>query len=402
MCCLLKRGQSRVLSLKILRQEASCGTSTLRSMKRVVVLGSTGSIGTQALDVIHSHPDQFEVAGLVAGSNVKVLEGQMDRFKVKHGALFCPNTSTNLPTGMDAICEIASLDCADVVIVSVAGVIGLKPTIAAINAGKDIALASKEVLVAAGELVMPLINSKKVTLTPIDSEHSAVFQCIQGIQRNQLLEVILTASGGPFLGKAKKDIESVTVESALKHPTWTMGGKITIDSATLMNKALETIEAKWLFDIPMESVSAVVHPQSVIHSMIKLTDGSVLAQMGWPNMKLPILYALSYPERMANDLKPWNPIDTPNLSFEPIDESVFPSLSLARAAMKLGGTAPCAFNAANEEAVALFLKRKIPFLKIFDLVADTIYATSPEIVSLENILAVDKAAREEVRRRSNV
>lgn len=365
-------------------------------MKRVVVLGSTGSIGTQTLDIVSRHPDRLKVVGLAARGNAKLLEEQAQRFAVGKTALFDRD-------GMNAVVDLATMPEADIVVISVAGVIGLLPTLQAIKAGKDIALASKEVLVAAGAIVMPLVREHGVTMTPIDSEHSAIFQCLEGARwedggerrdrTSQIAELILTASGGPFRGKELADLEQVTVEQALNHPTWRMGGKITIDSATLMNKGLETIEAKWLFDVDIDQVKVVIHPQSVIHSMVKFTDGSVLGQLGWPNMRLPIQYALLYPDRVANDLKPWNPLDTPHLTFEPVDHDVFPSIKLAIASVKRGGTTPCAMNAANEEAANAFLRGEIRFLDIATVVEGTVERHDPLDPSLDNLLAVDAQAR---------
>jgi 1-deoxy-D-xylulose-5-phosphate reductoisomerase len=296
--------------------------------------------------------------------------------------------------GMNAVVDLATMAEADIVVVSVAGVIGLLPTIEAIKAGKDIALASKEVLVAAGELVMPMVRSHGIKMTPIDSEHSAIYQCLEESQPGAVSELILTASGGPFRGKKAADLEGVTVEEALNHPTWRMGGKITIDSATLMNKGLETIEARWLFDVPIEDVKVVIHPQSVMHSMVKFKDGSVLGQMGWPNMRLPILYALVHPERVANELKPWNPVNTPSLTFEEVDHETFPSIGLARESATRGGTMPCAMNAANEEAANAFLRDEIRFLDIAEIVAGTMQRHDPLDPTLDNILAADAQARE--------
>lgn len=356
-------------------------------MKRVVVLGSTGSIGTQTLDIVSQHPERLKIVGLAARSNANLLEEQAQRFAVGKTALFDRD-------GMNAVVDLATMPEADIVVVSVAGVIGLLPTLEAIKAGKDIALASKEVLVAAGEIVMPLVRRHGVTMTPIDSEHSAIFQCLEGVaQDGAISELILTASGGPFRGKKRADLERVTVEQALNHPTWRMGGKITIDSATLMNKGLETIEAKWLFGVDIDQVQVVIHPQSVIHSMVKFADGSVLGQLGWPNMRLPIQYALLYPDRVPNDLKPWNPLGTPNLSFEPVDHEVFPSIRLAVASVKRGGTTPCAMNAANEEAANAFLRGEIRFLDIAAVVEGTVARHDPLDPSLDNLLATDAQAR---------
>ncbi len=361
-------------------------------MKRVVVLGSTGSIGTQTLDVIRRHPDDLRVVGLATGRNGEALRRQAEEHGVRHLALY-EGGGSDIPSGMDALVRLATLPEADVVVVSVAGVVGLLPTLEAIRAGKDIALASKEVLVAAGEVVMPLVREHGVTMTPIDSEHSALFQCLQGYRSDQVESLILTASGGPFRGRRREELEKITVEQALDHPTWRMGGKITVDSATLMNKALETIEARWLFDIPMERVEVVVHPQSVVHSMVRFRDGSVLGQLGWPDMRLPIAYALLYPERKPNALRPWNPVETPTLTFEPLDEETFPALRLARRAADCGGTAPCALNAANEEAANAFLRGELGFLRIADVVGRTLDAHRVEEPSLDNLLRADAQAR---------
>ena len=364
------------------------------SMKRVVVLGSTGSIGTQTLDVIRQHPDLLRVVGLAAGSNESALREQARVHGVKDLALFEGNPQGDIPVGMEALLRLVRMAQADLVVIAVAGVIGLLPTMAAIEAGKSIALASKEVLVAAGELVMPAIKQAGVSLTPIDSEHSAIFQCIQGSRPDQIDSVVLTASGGPFRGKKRADLAHITVEQALNHPTWRMGGKITIDSATLMNKALETIEASWLFELPVSKVETVVHPQSIVHSFVRLTDGSVLGQLGWPDMRLPIAYSLLYPERPPSDLRRWNPIETPNLTFEPVDEGTFPALSLAREAARIGGTMPCALNAANEEAANAFLRGELGFLRIPEVVEQTMATHQSKPVTLDNLLAADAEARD--------
>lgn len=355
-------------------------------MKKVVVLGSTGSIGTQTLDIIRQFPDRLKVIGLAAARNETLLKQQAAEFGVAETVLFERD-------GMDALVRLATLEEADVVVVSVAGVIGLEPTFAAIQAGKMIALASKEVLVAAGEIVMPLCAKHGVTMTPIDSEHSAIFQCLQGYQPSQVKELILTASGGPFRGRTRPDLKEITVAQALNHPTWNMGGKITIDSATLMNKGLEMIEAKWLFGVEIDQVKVCVHPQSIIHSMVKFKDGSVLGQLGWPNMRLPIAYALLYPERLDNDLENWDPTSTPSLTFEAPDEETFRCLSLARQSAVIGGTMPAAMNAANEEVVAAFLKGKSGFLEIADHVEAAMQEHKPRPATLEDILDTDREAR---------
>lgn len=368
-------------------------------MKRIVVLGSTGSIGRQTLDIVRQLPDQLQIVGLAANRSAAELQDQAREFGVADIALMDEKAAqaAGIPGGMNAVVDLATLESADLVVVAVAGVIGLQPTLAAIEAGKQIALASKEVLVAAGHLVMPLIKERGVTMTPIDSEHSAIFQCLQGYEAKHLHSIILTASGGPFRGWSAEQIRGVTLEQALNHPTWRMGGKITIDSASMMNKGLEMIEAHWLFGLPISQVEVVVHPQSIVHSMVRFHDGSVLGQMGWPDMRLPIQYALVYPERLPNDLRPWNPAETPHLTFENVDESVFRSLTLARRAASAGGLAPCIMNAANEEAVNAFLKGQGSFAGLMDLVESVMDQPSGTDTSLGGILVADAWAREQVR-----
>lgn len=363
------------------------------------MLGSTGSIGRKALDVIRRHPDKLQAVGLAVGSNVDGLREQLAELPGARGVVFDESRAGDgIEGGMGAIRDLATSDSVDIVVVAVAGVIGLLPTLDAIVAGKDIALASKEVLVAAGEIVMPLVREKGITLTPIDSEHSAVFQCMQGSEASQVSEIILTASGGPFRGWGIDRLRNVSVEEALDHPTWKMGGKITVDSATLMNKALEIIEAKWLFGMDVDRVSMVIHPQSIVHSFVKLADGSVLAQCGWPDMWLPIQYALLYPSRIPNSQRPWNPIESPNLTFEDFDHDVFRGPSLAREAVRSGGTMPCAFNAANEAAANAFLAGHVSFLEIQDSVQAIMDRHIPEPATLESLLNTDRWAREEFER----
>lgn len=366
-------------------------------MKRIVILGSTGSIGRQTLDVVREHSDRLSVVGLVANSNAAALRDQATEFGVSKLALCDERAASEagLPGGMNAIVDLVTQNSVDLVVVSVAGVIGLIPTMAAIKAGKQIALASKEVLVAAGEVVMQEIDSHKTQLTPIDSEHSAIFQCLQGSEPGHVDRLILTASGGPFRGWTRAQLEQVTVEQALNHPTWAMGGKITIDSATLMNKGLELIEARWLFGVPVDKIDVVVHSQSIVHSCVKFADGSVLAQMGWPNMRLPIQYALLYPDRVPNAFKPWNPVDTPSLTFEKPDDAVFPSINLARAAASTGGSMPCAFNAANEHAANAFLAGQCGFLDIARTV-EKVMQNHDRIgtPNLTDLLHVDQWARQ--------
>ncbi len=371
-------------------------------MKNVVVLGSTGSIGTQTLDVIARYPDRLRIVRLAAGSNEEALRKQATRLDVKNLAVYAPKGQTDIPSGMSALEDLARLPEADIVVVSVAGVIGLVPTAAAIDAGKDIALASKEVLVAGGEWIMPRIREKGVKITPIDSEHSAIFQCLQGYQTDQISELILTASGGPFKGWSKAQLGEITPEQALNHPTWRMGGKITIDSATLMNKGLESIEAKWLFGVEMDQVDVVVHPQSIVHSFVKFTDGSVLGQLGWPNMRLPIAYALLHPERVDGGLPPWSPLDSPSLTFEAVDHKTFPSIMIAREAAKRGGTVPAAMNAANEEAANAFLRGETSFLGIADVVERVTQRHERCDATYEAILDADREARIRTREALNL
>lgn len=364
-------------------------------MKRVVILGSTGSIGTQTLDVMRQRPDFFQVVGLSAATRGSELRAQAAEWGVQRLALLDETAAREhgVPGGLSGLVDLATLPEADIVVVAVAGVIGLEPTLAAIQAGKTVALASKEVLVAAGEFLMPLARERGVPVLPIDSEHSALFQCVQGYRPDQIHRLILTASGGPFRGKRRADLEHVTVEQALNHPTWRMGGKITVDSATLMNKGLETIEAKWLFEVPMDRIDAVVHPQSVIHSLVELADGSVLGQLGWPDMRLPIQVALTYPERLDPPVRPWSPLDSPRLDFEPIDAETFRCLALAREAGARGGLVPCAMNAADEVAAAAFLAGQLAFLAIADVVEEVMSACPAGTATLEAVLEVDRWAR---------
>lgn len=366
-------------------------------MRRIAILGSTGSIGRQTLDVISQFPDDLQVVALAAGSNADLLQAQAHKFGVKNIALFSPHEE--IPSGISALEDMASSEGLDWVVVSVAGVIGLQPTLAAIKAQKNIALASKEVLVAAGELVMPLVKEAGIHFTPIDSEHSAVFQCMQGYESSQVEELILTASGGPFRGRTKADLEKVTVKDALNHPTWNMGGKITIDSASLFNKGLETIEAKWLFGLEIDQVQTVLHPQSVLHSLVKFKDGSCLGQLGWPDMRLPIAYSLLYPDRLPNKMKPWNPVDTPSLTFEKVDHETFPGIEIAKESVRKGGTTPCAMNAANEQAVAEFLSGNLSFLNIYDIVKEITCDHVPSEVTMESLLFSDAEARRIVKQR---
>ena len=357
-------------------------------MKRIVILGSTGSIGTQTLDIIRQFPNDFQVVGLAASSNEQTLNAQVAEFKVKNSVLFQRD-------GMNALVDLATLPEADLVVTSVAGVIGLLPTFEAIKAKKDIALASKEVLVAAGEVVMPLVQEYGVTMTPIDSEHSAIFQCVQGYQTEQIAELILTASGGPF--RERKDMSEITVGEALSHPTWTMGPVVTINSATLVNKGLEIIEAHYLFDLPYSQIEAVIHPQSVVHSMVQYVDGSTIAQASPPNMKGPISFAINYPDRVKGATTAIDWTTSHNWSFSPIDNEKFPAIDLARRCGTLGGGLPAIFNAANEVCVAAFIDGKIGFTSIIETVEEVVQSLGSKSAGsprdLADVSAIENDAR---------
>lgn len=379
-------------------------------MKTISLIGSTGSIGTQTLDVCRRH--NIKVAALAANSSIKFLEEQAREFAPKcvcvydeklYGSLrdSLSDTGIKVLCGMEGLCEIAAMET-DLFVNSVVGMVGLLPTLTAIEYGRDIALANKETLVAGGQLVMEAVQSKGVKLYPIDSEHSAIFQCLQGNKREQLNKIILTASGGPFFGMKKSELENVTLEQALKHPNWSMGNKITIDSATLMNKGLEFIEAKWLFGVPPENIEIVVNRESVIHSAVEYKDYSVIAQLGVPDMKIPIQYALLYPEREECTVKPLSLTDYGTLTFAKPDFETFDCLTGCIEAIKLGGAYPCIVNAVNEEAVGLFLSRKIPFLKIGELVLEALkYFPKMPSESYEDIKKAETAAREFVHQKIN-
>lgn len=379
--------------------------------KAISIIGSTGSIGCQAFDVVKQFPDKLEVIGLAAGTNIAVLTKQIGELKPKAVSVATPELVQDLKDGLRAaginytgeihwgregLVRIATHEDAQIVLTSVTGTIGLVPTIAAIKAGKDIALANKETLVAAGELVTRLAHQIGVEILPVDSEHSALFQSALGNRPQDIDKLILTASGGPFRGKSKEQLAQVTVDMALNHPNWSMGKKITIDSATLMNKGLEVIEAHWLFHIPYSSIEVVVHPQSIIHSMVEFKDGAVISQMGTPDMRLPIQYALSYPERWGNPFPRLDFRKMANLTFEQPDLEAFPALAYAYEAGKAGGSMPAALNAANEEVVGLFLDRKIKFMDIpailYQVMENHMVISQP---SLEAILEVDQWARQE-------
>lgn len=355
-------------------------------MKKIVILGSTGSIGTSALDVISQHPDKFEVLALVAKSNAGLLEKQAAQFHPKKTVL----TDRD---GEKAAVEAATLPQADLVLSAVVGAAGLRPTYAALQAGKTVALANKESLVAAGPVMMRAVRECGAMLIPVDSEHSAIHQVLHG-SLQEVARIILTASGGPFLRHSAAALEKVTVEEALKHPRWNMGAKITIDSATLMNKGLEIIEAHWLFNMPPQKIAVKIHPQSIVHSLVEYVDGSVLAQLGNPDMRTPIAYAMGYPERISTAVPSLNLVEVSPLTFEEPDLKRFPCLALARQALEMGGSAPCALNAANEEAVAKFLEKKIAFTGIPKIVEKVLMQHKPSpLNNLEDVLEADQWAR---------
>lgn len=372
-------------------------------MKKIGILGSTGSIGTQALEVVRVNPDKFSVLVLTANGNADLLIAQAREFnpalvviadEKKYQLVKDSLPGMEVKAGEVALEEAAAYVGVEMVLTALVGYAGLKPTIAAINAGKDIALANKETLVVAGELVMDLAKQKGVKIIPVDSEHSAIFQCLAGEWHNPIEKICLTASGGPFRGWTREALSKVTKAQALKHPNWVMGAKITIDSATLMNKGLEVIEAKWLFDLQPEQVDVIIHPQSIIHSIVQFRDGSMKAQMGLPDMKLPIQYALAYPDRIDSDFPRFNFLQYPQFTFEKPDRKTFRCLELAFEAMKKGGNMPCILNAANEVAVSAFLEEKISFLAIAELIekvmSKAIFVQHP---TLEDYVESDGEAR---------
>ena len=373
-------------------------------MKKIGVLGSTGSIGTQTLEIVRAYSEDLKVVVLAAGTNVKLMEEQMREFKPEVVVMYDEKAANdlrvktadlNIPVlaGMDGLLEASVWDGMEILVTALVGMIGIRPTIAAIKAGKDIALANKETLVTAGHIIMPLAKEYGVSILPVDSEHSAIFQSMQGEKREQVSKILLTASGGPFRGKKLEELKTMQVEDALKHPNWSMGRKITIDSATLVNKGLEVIEAKWLFDVDLDQIQVVVHPQSIIHSMVEYADGGIMAQLGTPDMKLPIQYALFYPDRRPLDGKRVNFYELGQMTFEAPDMETFRGLKLAYEAATIGGSMPTVFNAANEKAVALFLDKKISFLQIPELIETCMQKheviTAPTV---EEILAAEQSA----------
>ncbi len=374
--------------------------------KGIAILGSTGSIGTQALEVIESYPDLFDLQVITAQSNADLLIqqalkfqpnavviGDEAKYQLVKDALF--DEGIQVYAGAESLCQVVEYTEVNTVLTALVGYAGLKPTLAAIEAGKDIALANKETLVVAGALVTERAKAKGVNIYPVDSEHSAIFQCLVGEFHNPIEKIYLTASGGPFRGYSMQQLENVTKAQALKHPNWSMGAKITIDSASMMNKGLEVIEAKWLFNLKEEQIDVIVHPQSIVHSLVQFTDGSMKAQMGLPDMKLPIQFALTYPHRLATDFPRFNFMDYPQLTFEKADLEVFKNLGLAYEAMRVGGTAACALNAANEVAVQLFLEDKIRFVDIANINESVM--NKAEVIAnptLEDYVQVDTLARQ--------
>lgn len=347
--------------------------------KRIAILGSTGSIGTQTLEIVRANPE-LRVTALAAGTNVELMEAQIREFHpltvcmwsekaAGELALRTADMPVRIICGMDGLLEIAAMPEADILVTAIVGMIGIRPTIEAIKAHKTIALANKETLVTAGHLIMPLAKECGVSILPVDSEHSAIFQSLQGQPRARVQKILLTASGGPFRGKTRQQLEPMTVEDALKHPNWSMGKKVTIDSATLVNKGLEVMEARWLFDVELDQIEVLIHPQSILHSAVEFADGSIIGQMGLPDMKLPIQYALFYPDRKPMGGPRADLCSIARLTFEKPDMETFEGLSMALKAAEAGGTMPTVFNAANERAVSLFLQKKIRFLQIYELIA---------------------------------
>ncbi len=372
-------------------------------MKKIGILGSTGSIGTQTLEIVRNNPD-LQVTALAAGSNVSLMEKQIREFRPLLCVMWQESTANELrertkdlpvkiESGMEGLLAMAQLPEMEVLVTAIVGMIGIRPTIAAIEAGKTIALANKETLVTAGHLIMPLAKKKKVPILPVDSEHSAIFQSMNGERHERVSRILLTASGGPFRGKKRQELSDITVEDALKHPNWSMGRKITVDSATLVNKGLEVIEAKWLFGVEPKDIQVIVHPQSIIHSMVEYEDGAVMAQLGLPDMKLPIQYALFYPDRRPMEGERVDFFKLASITFEKPDTDTFRGLALAYEAAGIGGSMPTVLNAANERAVSLFLDRKIRFLEIYDLIQGVMENHKPvQEPSVEQILEAEAQA----------
>ena len=381
-------------------------------MKAITLIGSTGSIGTQTLDIVSEHPDKFRIVGLAAGRNVELFAAQIRQFRPQIAAISAADKLPELQeaikdvypqpivlAGETGVIEVARYGDAQTVVTGIVGCAGLLPTIAAIEAGKDIALANKETIIAGAPVVLPLVEKHGVKLLPADSEHSAIFQCLQGVPQGGLRKILLTASGGAFRDWPVEKLPTVKVADAIKHPNWSMGRKITVDSATLMNKGLEVIEAHYLFGMDYDDIEIVIHPQSIIHSLIELQDTSVLAQLGWPDMRLPLLYAMSWPERIYTNWERLNLVKSGDLTFREPDHKKYPCMGLAYAAGRAGGSMPAVLNAANEQAVALFLDEKIGYLDIarcIEFVCDRHQNDNKQNPSLDDILAADQWARQEV------
>lgn len=380
-------------------------------MKKIAILGSTGSIGTQTLDIVDQNPEDLQVVALAAGSNITLLEQQARKYKPVFVAVWdemranelkqkLADTQITVASGMDGLLAVATIPESEILVTAIVGMLGIRPTIAAIEAGKDIALANKETMVTAGHIIIPLAKKCGVSILPVDSEHSAIFQSLNGERQNKIKKILLTASGGPFRGKTYEALEKVTLEDALKHPNWSMGRKITIDSATMVNKGLEVMEAKWLFDVKPSQIEVVVHPQSILHSAVMFEDGAVIGQMGTPDMRLPILYALFYPERRMLYAEELDLFAIGNLTFERPDREIFYGLSLAYDALDAGGNVPTVYNAANERAVAKFLDGKISFIQIPEIIASSMeevyYKENP---TLEEILDTEATTYEYIESR---
>ncbi len=379
-------------------------------MKKIAILGSTGSIGTQTLEVVRAQGD-LQVTAMAAGHNIDLFEQQIREFLPRNVAVWEEKDAHDLRTrvadlgvkvhfGMEGLIEIAADPDSEILVTAIVGMLGLRPTIAAIQSGKNIALANKETLVTAGHLIMPMAKEYDVQILPVDSEHSAIFQSLNGERVNKIEKILLTASGGPFRGKTRAELEKVTLEDALRHPNWSMGKKITVDSSTLVNKGLEVMEAKWLFGVEPEQIQVVVQPQSVIHSMVQYEDGSIIAQLGTPDMRLPIQYALYYPRRRPLDGRRLDFAALGSITFEEPDTQTFRGLPLAYQAMKKGGNMPTIFNAANEAAVALFLQEKISYLQITEIIEECMqHSTYIESPGVEQILATEAEVRERIESR---
>ena len=379
-------------------------------MKKIGILGSTGSIGTQTLDIVRKEKD-LEVVSLAAGSNVALMESQIREFKPRTAALWDEKAAADLRervrdlpvrvvSGMEGLLEVSTEADMEILVTGIVGMIGIRPTIAAIEAGKNIALANKETLVTAGHIIMPLTRERGVSILPVDSEHSAIFQSMHGERRERVEKILLTASGGPFRGKTREELADMTVEDALKHPNWSMGKKVTIDSASLCNKGLEVMEAKWLFDVELSRIEVVVHPQSILHSAVQYADGGIMGQMGVPDMKLPIQYALFYPDRRPMDTGRVDLCKLGSLTFERPDTETFRGLALAYRAAERGGSLPTVFNAANEKAVALFLEKRIRFLQIPELIEAAMDAHHVvEDPTVEEILSAEAETYEYIRQK---